>query len=217
MRASAIICFFAIALKHFLCKRIEMARPKSYDREDAIAKACSAFWQHGYQALGVRELERLTGLNQFAIRSEFGGKEGLYLEALAFYADSAITQEMAPMKTGGVAEIIAFFRGLVAEGSITSSEFGCLIVNTGIENTRVQSDRLDKAVRAYWTALEDHFRQALARDCSIQSGFDPDTHAKALISAVMGIHAQNRALRSHQAGRYLVDLVCAQLAEMERK
>ena len=74
-----------------------MPRPKSYDRQDAIAKACLAFWEHGYQDLGVREVERLTGLNQFAIRSEFGGKEGLYLEALTYYCDAAITTEMAPM------------------------------------------------------------------------------------------------------------------------
>ncbi|MDX8351277.1 TetR/AcrR family transcriptional regulator [Cognatiyoonia sp. IB215182] len=193
-----------------------MARPKSYDRDDAIAKACMAFWQHGYQALGVRELERLTGLNQFAIRSEFGGKEGLYLEALRYYADAAMTEEFSPMKTGGIAEVMAFFRGLVTDGSLTSSDFGCLIVNTGIENARVQSERLDEAARAYWAALEAHFRMALERDAGQPARFDPGTLAKALVSAVMGIHAQNRAQQSNQAGRYLVDMVCANLAALEQ-
>ena len=194
-----------------------MPRPKSYDRQEAVAKACMAFWQHGYQALGVRELEQLTGLNQFAIRSEFGGKEGLYLEALQYYANAAITQEMAPMKTGGIAEIIAFFQGLVAESSVTSSDFGCLVVNTGIENARVQSDRLDKAAQAYWAALGDHFRGALERSVSPASGVDPEDMSQALVSAVMGVHAQNRSLASHKAGRHLVDLICAQLAALETK
>ena len=187
-----------------------MPRPKSYDRQDAIAKACNAFWEHGFQALGVRELERLTGLNQFAIRSEFGGKEGLYLESLGYYSDSAITEEMAPMKQGRIPEIVSFFRGLVTPGSMTSSNYGCLIVNTGIENARIQSPRLEHAVRSYWNTLEDHFRVALENEQAAQgegATFTPHILATSLIPAVMGIHAKNRSQRDQTAGRPLVDLI----------
>ena len=196
-----------------------MPRPKSYDRQDALSKACYAFWEHGYQALGVRELERLTGINQFAIRSEFGGKEGLYLEALQRYCDGAITCAMAPMKEGRIPDIIAFLNGLVTPGSLTSSDFGCLVVNTGIENARIQSPRLESAVTSYWAALEDHFRRALENEHAAQGAaadFSPDDLAKALVTAVMGVHAQNRAQRSHSAGRPLVALLCSQLAQLRR-
>lgn len=191
-----------------------MPRPKSYDRQDAIAKACGAFWEHGFQDLGVREIERLTGLNQFAIRSEFGGKEGLYLEVLDYYSDAAITVEMAPMKQGGIQEIIAFFEGLVTPGSATSSDFGCLIVNTGIENARIQSPRLKSAVNAYWNTLERHFLSALQNERAEQGDaakFIPQTLAQSLVPAVMGIHAQNRARQDQTAGRPLVDLMCSVL------
>ena len=187
-----------------------MARPKSYDRREAVQKACLAFWEHGYQALGVRELERLTGLNQFAIRSEFGGKEGLYCETLDFYSEAAKTGAMAPMAQGGVAEIIAFLHGLVTPGSPTSSPFGCLIVNTGIENARIQSRRLAEATTAYWTALEYHFAQALGN-----SGRASDDLPQALVSAVMGIHAQNRMQKDQTAGRPLVTFISAQLTEVQ--
>ena len=191
-----------------------MARPKSYDRQSATRKACLAFWEHGYQALGVRELERLTGLNQFAIRSEFGGKEGLYLEALAFYSDAAVSTAMAPMKDGGIPSIVRFLEGLVTPGSPTSSAFGCLIVNTGIENARVQSQGLADAVEAYWAALEAHFRQALENEAAARndsSSFSPADVAAALVPAVMGIHARNRVHKDQTAGRPLVDLLCATL------
>ncbi|MEO1679608.1 MAG: TetR/AcrR family transcriptional regulator [Pseudomonadota bacterium] len=194
-----------------------MPRPKSYDRQDALTKACYAFWEHGFQALGVRELEQLTGINQFAIRSEFGGKEGLYLEALSFYSDAAITREMAPMLTGGIPEVIAFLQGLVTPGSMTSSEFGCLIVNTGIENARVKSPRLEKAVQHYWTELERHFSRALENEKDKRGDaavFSPHELARALVPAVMGIHAQNRALGDQTAGRALVDLICSSLSNL---
>lgn len=196
-----------------------MPRPKSYDRQEAVAKACAAFWEHGFQALGVRELEQITGINQFAIRSEFGGKEGLYLEALNYYSDAAIVGEMAPMLDGGIREIMAFLRGLVTPGSMTSSDFGCLIVNTGIENARVKSPQLQKASQDYWEALERHFRQALENEQKRESSvwqFSASDMARALVSAVMGIHAQNRMMRDQTAGRGLVDVLCATLQQQSK-
>ncbi|NSX56865.1 TetR/AcrR family transcriptional regulator [Parasulfitobacter algicola] len=192
-----------------------MPRQKSYDRQNAITKACNAFWEHGFQSLGVRELERLTGLNQFAIRSEFGGKEGLYLETLNYYCDAAISAEMAPMKQGGIPEIVSFFKGLVTPGSMTSSDYGCLIVNTGIENARIQSPRLENAVRSYWNTLEDHFLIALENEQAEQgegAAFTPHILAASLVPAVMGIHAHNRSHRDQTAGRPLVDLICSILS-----
>ncbi len=187
-----------------------MARPKTYDRQDAIERACHAFWIHGYTALGVRELEKLTGLNKFAIRSEFGGKEGLYLEALRYYTDAADTMVLAPMRTGGIETIDAFFEGLVTEGCANSSPWGCLIVNTGIENAELRRPALKAASDAYWTALAKHFDKALHR--SIEAGeIDPtlnvDEASRGLVTAVMGVHTMNRVSGAHDAGASLVNMV----------
>jgi len=191
-----------------------MSRPKSYDRQEAVEKACKAFWEHGFQALGVREIERLTGLNQFAIRAEFGGKEGLYLEALKFYSDAAISTALAPLEDGGIAEITTFLRGLVDNGSMTSSPWGCLIVNTGIENARVRSERLNAATVNYWNALESRILRALENASAsgeISKDIDKVAMTKGMVTAVMGVHARNRASRSNQGGRELVELVCSHL------
>lgn len=197
-----------------------MARPKSYDRQQAIVKACAAFWEHGFQALGVRELEQITGINQFAIRSEFGGKEGLLLEAINYYSETAIQVEMAPMMEGGIPEIVGFLQGLVTPGSMTSSDFGCLIVNIGVENARVKSPRLQKVVQGYWTALERHFKRALENDQKKQgemTQFSADDIAKALLPAVMGVHVQNRIQRNQAAGGELIDLICIKLLNLRTK
>ncbi|MEM1264440.1 MAG: TetR/AcrR family transcriptional regulator [Pseudomonadota bacterium] len=194
-----------------------MPRRKSYDRQDAVAKACAAFWEHGFQALGVRELEQITGINQFAIRSEFGGKEGLYLEALSYYSDAAITGEMAPMVDGDISDIIRFLRGLVTPGSMTSSDYGCLIVNTGVENARVKSPRLATAVQEYWATLARHFERALENEAQRQGDaarFTPADVAQALVPAVMGVHVQNRTRGTQTAGRGLVELLCAMLEDL---
>lgn len=197
-----------------------MSRPKSYDRQEAVEKACMAFWEHGFQALGVREIERLTGLNQFAIRAEFGGKESLYLEALKFYSDAAISIALAPLEDGGIDEIIAFLKGLVDTGSMTSSPWGCLIVNTGIENARIRSERLGTATERYWNALEIHILKALENGAvrgEISAEIDKASMARGLVTAVMGVHAKNRTSRSNQGGCELVELVCAYLDALSSK
>lgn len=194
-----------------------MPRPKSYDRQGSVEKACKAFWEHGFQALGVREIERLTGLNQFAIRAEFGGKEGLYLEALKFYSDAAISTVLPPLEDGGIAEIIAFLRGLVDSGSMTSSPWGCLIVNTGIENARIRSERLNAATESYWNALESYILKALENAAArgeIAADIDKVAMAKGLVTAVMGVHASNRTSHSNQGGRDLVELFCSHLTAL---
>lgn len=187
-----------------------MARPKSYHRQDAIERACFAFWEHGYAALGVRALETLTGLNKFAIRTEFGGKEGLYLAALAHYHAAARDTVLAPLKSGGTDAIVRFFEGLVTAGTINSSAWGCLMVNTGIENAELGSAALKKASDAYWTDLQDRFHQALMNaqaDGRIAPSLKLDDAACGLVSAVMGVHTANRVGKSHAAGRHLVTLI----------
>lgn len=187
-----------------------MARPKTYDRKKAIERACYAFWNHGYTALGVRELEKLTGLNKFAIRTEFGGKEGLYLEALRYYVDAANVMVLAPMRVGGIETIDAFFKGLVTKGCVNSSPWGCLIVNTGIENAELKRPPLQAASDEYWSTLAQHFEAALRR--SIEAGeidqkLDVDEASEGLVTAVMGVHTMNRVSGAHDAGASLVKMV----------
>lgn len=191
-----------------------MPRPKSYDRDSALLRACKAFWAHGYGALGVRAIEDQTGLNQFAIQTEFGGKEGLLVEALEFYADKARKHALRPMKDGGIATIAAFFGGLVMDGSPTSSAWGCLLVNSGVENAEIKSARIEAVSNAYWRTLRKHFAAALHRaidDGEIAGNVDvPDT-ARALVTAVIGIHTANRIARSNRAGAPLVRMIERQL------
>ena len=187
-----------------------MARPKSYDRDDAIERACYAFWAHGYAATGVRALEKLTGLNKFAIRSEFGGKEGLYLAALKHYADAARDTMLAPMRTGGIATVEAFLQGLVDQDSPGSSAWGCLIVNTGIENAEIRSAALQAAADDYWSTLATHFETALRHaqaEGEITPSLDIDGTVQGLVTAVMGIHTRNRVSGANDAGRPLVQMI----------
>ena len=67
-----------------------MARPKGYDRDAVLTAARDLFWEQGYEAVSVADLEQRTGLNRSGIYQEFGSKHGLFAAALDCYADRVI-------------------------------------------------------------------------------------------------------------------------------
>ena len=58
-------------------------RPRSYDREEVLERAMTLFWEKGFEGAHLGELVEVTGLNRFSLYKEFGGKEGLFRDALS--------------------------------------------------------------------------------------------------------------------------------------
>jgi len=79
---------------------------------------------------------------------------------------------------------------------------------------------LEAVTQAYWAELQAHFVQALKNDA--QKSYDTDSFeaeplAASLVTAVMGIHVQNRTQKDSTAGRPLVDLMCDMLMQFSAK
>lgn len=138
-----------------------MARTKSYDRDEALQKAVLAFWEHGYGSLGVRSIEQITGLNRFAIQTDFGGKEGLFREALDRYIELTTEFLAQPLKEGGLDALEAFFESLVSPDGVKGREYGCLALNTLIETASQDFPGIDRQVDHQYTIISEAFEAAL--------------------------------------------------------
>jgi len=91
-------------------------------------KAMPLFWRRGFSDTGLDDLEKVTGLNQSDLRSEFGSKEDIFVATLRHYY----------LNRGGTAPLVAeplgwnnieSFLRLVAEGFLGGLN-GCFAVNT---------------------------------------------------------------------------------------
>ncbi len=67
-------------------------RPRSFDRDGAIATAMRLFWRHGYEGVSLAMLTEAIGIAPPSLYAAFGSKTGLYREALDRY--SAMTEFM---------------------------------------------------------------------------------------------------------------------------
>ncbi|MEP1327304.1 TetR/AcrR family transcriptional regulator [Pseudophaeobacter sp.] len=66
-----------------------MARAAAYDRDAALDTALSLFWDKGYHATSLKDLETGLKMKPGSIYAAFSSKENLYLLAMARYFETA--------------------------------------------------------------------------------------------------------------------------------
>lgn len=187
-----------------------MARPKKYDRDQALEKAKDIFWKKGYDALGVRAIEECTGLNRFAIQTDFGGKEGLFLEALEKYAQDSSTLIIDPIKNGSIQEIIDFFEALSTPEENDQRVYGCLMVNTVVENAGETSAAIKEKTDAHYDRLLEALTSALKNAKSkkeIKQDINENEAALFLLNIAMGMQVYVRMKSDITQGRQQANMV----------
>lgn len=65
-----------------------MGRNKLFVRDEVTDKALQVFWKKGYTDTSLKDLEEATGVFKPALYSEFGDKEGLFIECVKFYREN---------------------------------------------------------------------------------------------------------------------------------
>lgn len=186
-----------------------MGRPKSYVREDAVRRARDAFWEHGFSRLGVRELEARSGINRFALARDFGGKEALFVEALADYAVDAETYLFGPLRVGDVDAIASVLEGLVTPFEGSPRRFGCLMVNTTVENARERIDAFQEKTDEHFRKLREAAEAALANEASrgtLAPHVDPVACGEFVVGCVVAANTLNRRAGSILGARRFIDV-----------
>jgi TetR/AcrR family transcriptional regulator, transcriptional repressor for nem operon len=139
-----------------------MVRPKSFDEEAVLDQALQLFWERGYEATSLSDLEAHLGLGRQSLYNTFGDKHELFLKALQRYrqhiGEAALSGLNAP--DAGLEAIRDFFRWSVDFLTAPGPRRGCMVVNTIAELGPQDPDALLHCTHAR-DALERSFRRAL--------------------------------------------------------
>lgn len=168
-----------------------MARTAAYNREEVIEKAMQAFWENGYEATGMSQITRVTGLNPGSIYAAFQSKQNLFLAALDLYGDfsqAIIAQELA--KSSNPLEAVrAFFRQLAAASAGPDGKRSCFLVNSALEVAR-RDKAARKLIDAHFQKIETIFLTTLEKakaEGYLAPGKDPRTLAASLMVFLWGL------------------------------
>lgn len=137
-----------------------MPRTKQYDRKEVLAKAMDLFWDRGYHATGVADLEAAMGINKFSLYAAFGSKRGLLLEALDHYARTWQASTFARLDPRRPAESILDLFRFASSLHERIGHNGCFLLSVGQEFNHSDPEILER-VEALYTALEARFQACL--------------------------------------------------------
>jgi len=111
-----------------------MGRMPSFDAPVVVTAARDLFWDRGFEAASLADLERVTGLGRSSLYHAFGSKRGLFDAAVADYLETVIRPRLRPLlaESAGRATLLAYYGDLslaVASLPDDSPRRGCLLVN----------------------------------------------------------------------------------------
>jgi AcrR family transcriptional regulator len=166
-----------------------MARPRSFDPDEALDLARDVFWQNGFQGTSLDDITAATGLAKPSLYAAFGDKNALFLKVLDRYHASIVANAERALNQGPSARdaIERWLTGFVPYCSGTKGIRGCLSVNTAADGISDQKDVRDRVER-FNRKLEQLLGNRLRADrAQFSDAFDPDAAAHTIMAIYLGL------------------------------
>ena len=121
-----------------------MSAHAKFNRDDVIEKAKDLYWEKGYHATSMRNLQDVVDMRPGSIYAAFGNKDSLFKEALNRYAEQGainLTNSVAQEKTN-LDGLKRFIHNVTVCNKSTTPSGMCMIVKTISELTQNDSPDL---------------------------------------------------------------------------
>lgn len=178
------------------CYGSNMARPKEFDRDEALRCAMDVFANNGYGGTSTEELRAAMGIGRQSFYDTFVSKHALYVEALQRYNHDQATQIVQDLHSGstpieGLSRVFSSF----VDRCEHSANPTCLGTNAICEFGRRDAaiTGSSKAIAAtLLKPLVSAIRQAQSAN-EVRGDIDPDLAAHFLLSFLGGLKISARA------------------------
>lgn len=173
-------------------------RPRSFDVEEVLGKAMHVFWKKGYEATGLVDLERATGLGRQSLYTAFGDKRALFLRVIEHYFEHVLKPGIDALDGPGSARQNLERVFDAWEVTAADPEFnGCLVGNS-VPELSSRDPELGAVLTRKLELMEAAFVRALRRakrDGELRSELDVKDTARSLVTLAQGLAVVARAHR----------------------
>ena len=171
-----------------------MARPRQFDTAAVLGQIASTFWADGYEATGISDLERATGLGRASLYAAYGPKQEMLHRSIDWYLDGMIEARARKVEAGGIDEVEEWFRDFAAASreQPDMARMGCLLVNSAVELGDVDAGVVARTER-YHSRIQGAFEASLSR--AVEQGDmrgDVGTRATACYLMLVGMFTSIR-------------------------
>jgi AcrR family transcriptional regulator len=188
-------------------------RPRSFDRDAALAAAMQVFWRRGYDGASMAELTGEMGINAPSLYAAFGSKEGLFQEALRLYLEVEDCEGRnqlfgAPTARDG---LHAMLRHSARSLTRANLPHGCMLI-LGDTNSSAQNAGVHKSLcnwrREIQVAFEQRLRQGIT-DGDVPVGADVAGIAAFYMTMLQGLSLRARDGASRETLMQIADAAMA--------
>ena len=191
-----------------------MARPKAFDKDEALAAAMGVFWRSGYERASLDVLLKAMGISKQSLYDTFGDKRALYLKALAHYREHTLTSMRTLFASVGSARdgFSRLLLGLSAESEEQHAR-GCLLLSANLER-ETNDVVIAQFLRENQAAVEKIFGDAITRGQArgeLSKTLDPQSVARFFAVTIQGMRAMARLKSDRRALRQVARVALAAL------
>lgn len=167
-----------------------MARPKGFEREDAIKAAQDVFWKKGFNATSTEDLRMAMGIGRQSFYDTFRDKRALYLEVIRKYNADRMDRYQRLLERGqSPLDAVRDLLVSIAKENGRQRALGCLGVASvsefGVDDKEVASVHASSA-SALHVMLEKVLNEAKQQN-KLREGLDPKAAARFLRSTLVGM------------------------------
>lgn len=181
-------------------------RPRSFDRDAALARAMEVFWARGYEGTQLSELMAAIGINPPSFYAAFGSKEAIFREAVDLYLSTAGAGSMkALVETGNARDAVEAMLLASADIALASPSAGGCMVSLGLVNCQGHNAGLRDYMRDLRRTTALIIRERLERGVAggdLPAGTDAGRLATYFTTVMQGLslQAQDGATRDDLRG-----------------
>jgi AcrR family transcriptional regulator len=161
-------------------------RPRSFDREEALARATTAFWERGFEPTSISDLTEAIGISAPSLYAAFGDKRTLFREVVESYARHTgnFTWRALTEETTAREAVERILNEAAYEYTVAGRPKGCLILSADA-NCSASSADVGAWLRERRQANINEFETRIQADIDsgVLSRETTDAHTLALITA----------------------------------
>ena len=192
-----------------------MPRAIAFDPDDVLARAMDVFWEKGFEATTLPDVERATGLNRSSLYNTFGSMRDVYYAALDGYRRRT-SAEMHDVLSAGTAldALRAYFDRVVQEARGEHGRRGCFLANAAVELSPSEPEAARRATESF-AGIRAAFQATVERgqrEGDVPPGHDAGALAALLLTGLLGLRV---GARSGEPESVLTDSIDGLLASLK--
>ena len=167
-----------------------MARKKEFVPAQALARAMTVFWRHGFAGTSMEALMREMGIAKQSLYDTFGSKRNLYLKALAQYRDETNAGLRHVFESNrSVKDSFAKVLFGLSHESVEKHQQGCLLLSANLERD-IGDAAIKDLLRGNQAIVESIFIEALRRaqkSGELSPRQDPAAISRFFVATIQGM------------------------------